>query len=70
MLGKSVQLITNAKGLIVVPPSLQKKLVNWYIDIVHKARCVDYWSSLWNRINIVDDVGIQLCFTTMSFLKL
>lgn len=28
--GKSVQLITNAKGLIIVPPSLQKKLVNWY----------------------------------------
>ena len=28
--GKSVQLVTNSKGLIVVPPSLQKKLINWY----------------------------------------
>ena len=29
-------------------------------SFVHKARCVDYWSSLWNRINTVSIVFIQL----------
>ena len=37
--GKSVQLITNAKGQIIVPPSLQKKLVVWYHErLMHPGR--------------------------------
>ena len=37
--GKSVQLITNAKGLIIVPPSTQKRLINWYHErLQHPGR--------------------------------
>ena len=37
--GTPVQLVTNAKGLIVVPPSVQKKLINWYHErLQHPGR--------------------------------
>lgn len=37
--GKSVKLITNTKGLIIIPPGLQKKLLNWYHErLQHPGR--------------------------------
>jgi len=37
--GKSVQLLTNAKGLIIIPPGLQKRLLNWHHErLQHPGR--------------------------------